>query len=341
MLLSRSRSQVSQKAAAVGPAGQFNEVSFPAFGHECRLQWVGDDPALGAAFREAVADRLKTFDRWVSPTGPESLIRRINEGAGKTWVEIDPEFELLLQLCDSLQFMTQGTLDSAQLPVTRLWAQALQGNSSVEAIPSSEHVARASAQEIAHARRLAGWVRVSRQPGQVYLPESGMGLDFSPWIRAYAVDVLIALARGHGLSSVSIGCGNNCRSVGLPPGKSFWTQTLAAPSAAPGHALSLQVMDQGVAWVLQDSAGRPLGDVFETTVIDPRSGVLPAHGCTQAVVVAPTCLQARALAIAAFVLGPAAGMQLLQSSFSVEGSLLQGTNRHQTRGFSKILGVEI
>ena len=46
---------------------------------------------------------------------------RINAAAGREWIEVDAEMEMLLDLCDSLFFMTGGVLDPTALPLIRLW----------------------------------------------------------------------------------------------------------------------------------------------------------------------------------------------------------------------------
>jgi thiamine biosynthesis lipoprotein len=57
------------------------------------------------------------------------------------------------------------------------------------------------------------------------------------------------------------------------------------------------------------------------------------NGCTQATVIAGTCLQAGVLSTTAFVLGVPKGVEFIQACLGAEGMLLAGKTRAQTRGF--------
>jgi thiamine biosynthesis lipoprotein len=69
-------------------------------------------------------------------------------------------------------------------------------------------------------------------------------------------------------------------------------------------------------------------------LIDPRTGK-PADMAVSATVIAPTAILADTLATAAFVLGPADGIQLLERH-GVNGMIVSPTlERHMTRGYAK------
>src|SRR5450759_4935034 len=88
------------------------KLSFPALGTTCEVQYAapGGD-AQAANFEHAAVAWVNAFEAKYSRFRPDSLVSRINAAAGRTWVEVDPEMEGLLTLCDTLHFMTQGVLD--------------------------------------------------------------------------------------------------------------------------------------------------------------------------------------------------------------------------------------
>jgi thiamine biosynthesis lipoprotein len=76
--------------------------------------------------------------------------------------------------------------------------------------------------------------------------------------------------------------------------------------------------------------------------IDPRTGRPIEHSLASVTVVAETCAKADALATAALVLGPEAGLQMLEEQDGVEGYLLSrvGTGEDVTLATSATSGME-
>jgi thiamine biosynthesis lipoprotein len=71
-------------------------------------------------------------------------------------------------------------------------------------------------------------------------------------------------------------------------------------------------------------------------ILDARTGS-PAKGISSVTVIAPTAMAADALATAAFVLGPHAGLRLLERH-GVEGAIWTDTlERHSTKGYASLL----
>ena len=152
-------------AAPAGPAaaGPLRKLSFPALGTRCEVQYYlgGTDPRPGQAFEQEVVAWVQAFEARYTRFRPDSLIGRINAAAGQDWVAIDAEMEGMLQVCDTLHFMTQGVLDPTSLPLQRLWDY----QAPVPRLPTDA--------EIERARALVGWKKVARAPGRIFLPAAG------------------------------------------------------------------------------------------------------------------------------------------------------------------------
>jgi len=310
--------------APTGAAAQLplRKLSFPALGTTCEVQYAapGGD-AQAATFERAAVAWVNAFEVKYSRFRPDSLVSRINAAAGQSWVEVDPEMEGLLKLCDTLHFMTEGVLDPTALPLLRLWNY------------KAEHPRIPAPAEIAAARALVGWKKVQRTPGKIFLPLAGMALDFGGFGKEYAVDLVAQIAVDHGIANALVDFGHDLRALGTPPGRPAWHIGLEDP-ARPGTAAgSLGVTGKGVAssgdylrsFVVE---GRRYGHI-----IDPRTGWPVANGCTQATVIANSCLQAGVLSTTAFVLGVPKGVEFIQACPGAEGLLLTEKTRAQTRGF--------
>ncbi len=295
---------------------------FPALGTQCEVQYAAADAAQAAAFEYAAVAWVQAFEAKYSRFRPDSLVSRINAAAGQGWVEIDPEMEQMLNLCDSLHFMTDGVLDATALPLLRLWNY------------KAEHPRVPGDDEVAAARRLVGWRKVQRAAGKVCLPEKGMALDFGGFGKEWAVDIVAQIAGAHGLAAALVDFGHDLRAVGVPPGRPAWHVGLEDPQRPGTPRGSIAVgAGKGVAssgdylrcFVMN---GRRYGHI-----VDPRTGRPVANGCLQATVIAGSCLLAGVLSTTAFVLGVTEGLKLIQSQPGAEGLLVTQQTRAQTRGF--------
>lgn len=298
------------------------KLSFAALGTVCEVQYAapgGDVQAAG--FERAAVAWVNAFEAKYSRFRPDSLISRINTAAGREWVDVDPEMEGLLKLCDMLHFMTQGVLDPTALPLIRLWNY------------KAENPRIPGAAEIAAARALVGWKKVQRTAGKIFLPEAGMALDFGGFGKEYAVDIVAQLAVDHGIPAALVDFGHDLRAVGAPPGRPAWHIGLEDPLKPGAAAGSIGVVGKGVASSGDYIRCFTVDGKRYGHIIDPRTGWPVSHGCTQATVIAGTCLQAGVLSTTAFVLGVPKGIEFIQASAGAEGLILTDKARAQTRGF--------
>ena len=181
--------------------------------------------------------------------------------------------------------------------------------------------------------RLVGWPKVRREPGRVMLPHAGMALDFGGFGKEYAVDIVSLIAKDHGIVDSLVDFGHDLRASGAPPRRPAWHIGLEDPKN-PGKTLGSVGLTRKAIASSGDYlrsftvAGRRYGHI-----LDPRTGSPVANGCTQATVIADSCLQAGMLSTAAFVLGVEAGMELIRSCPGAEGIILTEKERAQSRGF--------
>jgi FAD:protein FMN transferase len=307
--------------AGAGARVPLRKFSFTALGTLCEVQYATDNEAQGSAYERAAVEWVQAFEAKYSRFRPESLVSRINAAAGREWVGVDAEMEQLLQLCDTLHFMTQGVLDPTALPLIRLW----NWKTETPRVPS--------AAEIAAARALVGWKKVQRAPGKIFLPETGMALDFGGFGKEYAVDIVAQLALDHGIANVLVDFGHDLRALGAPPGRPAWHIGLEDPARPGESSSSIAVSGKGIASSGDYVRGFTLNGRRFGHIVDPRTGAPVANGCTQATAIAGTCLQAGVLSTTAFVLGVPKGVEFIQACPGAEGLLLTASVRAQSRGF--------
>src|SRR5262245_17162882 len=129
----------------------WHHLTFQALGSPCRLQFAAP-PAPATALGQVVLRWVADFEARYSRFLPTSLISRINQAAGKNWVEIDPATEQVFALCHEMHFFTRGVFDPTALPLIELW------NWKAEPPVIPEDAA------VEASLRLVGWRKVQRAP---------------------------------------------------------------------------------------------------------------------------------------------------------------------------------
>ena len=298
-------------------------VSFQAMGTSCEMIYACGSATVADAFREDAINWVRSFEKRYSRYLPDSLISRINAQAGKDAVEVGGEDLRLLDLCDSLNFLTHGLFDPSTLPLSRLW----DFKAKEPKIPEEE--------QIQEALRLVGWKKVIRESNRVFLPEVGMGLDFGGFGKEYAVDRVVEIARAHGIENALVNFGGDVRAIGSPPEEDAWRIGVEDPSK-PGSPSFLLALDNGAVATsgnyqrFFERNGRRYGHL-----LDHRTGYPTETACLSSTVVARSCLEAGVLATCSLLEGERNGLVAIESFFGAEGCLRTQSGITWTKGFDK------
>lgn len=296
-------------------------VEFRALGTACVIQFRHSEDATARQFVSSALGWLSAFEAKFSRFRPDSIISEINAAAGRDWVAVDSETEQLLDLAADLYRITDGILDPTMLPLLRVW----DWKTVHEKLPERADI------QAAHA--LTGFRKLQRKPGQVFLPEPGMGLDFGGFGKEYAVDQLVGIARGHGIQDALIDLGRDLYAIGGNGQHPFWHVGLEDARSPGAFWGGLAVSDYGVA-ASGDSLRRfEHHGVRYGHILDPRTGWPVANGLRGVSVLAPTCLQAGIYSTAIFVLGLKDGLRFAACGREVEASIQTDTGAEATPGF--------
>lgn len=316
----RIRASLSETPVAGG-----RKIAFHAMGTPCQITFVPSGRATAEVFIAAAVRWVADFEAKYSRFIPQSLIGRVNQAAGRHWVEVDDEADRLFSMCHELYFFTRGAFDATALPLILLW----NWKANPPVIPDEATVNAT--------RELVGWHKVQRRKGAIHLPREGMSIDLGGIGKEYAVDRVVQLAQEHGIENVLVDFGQDVRVSGRPPGRPAWHIGLEDPQN-PGKCWT------GVA--AQDVAVASSGDYlrrFEANgrryghILDPRYGQPVNNSCRAVTVIAPTCTFAGALSTAAFILGAQEGLKMIESYYGAEGCIITEATRHQTRRFNEYL----
>lgn len=304
------------------PKNAMRTLTFRALGTDCVVRYAASSKEEAERYEQAVCRWVEVFESRYSRFRPQSIVSRINKSAGDSWVEVDAEMDQMLDICATLHEMTGGILDASTGPLLRLWDY----HHPAASLPTVA--------QVAFARELVGWKKVQRTRGRVYLPRSGMALDFGGWGKEWAVDAVAKLALEYGIQKVLVDFGHDIRCVGAPPDRPAWHVGLEDPAQPGTHRGSIALFaGKGIASSGDYLRGFTRDGRRYGHIVDPRTGEPVAHDCRQITVIADSCFQAGILSTTAFVLGPVAGLEFIQHFPGAEGIIVTNSSRAQTRGF--------
>jgi thiamine biosynthesis lipoprotein len=298
-------------------------VGFRALGTNCAIQFRCADPKTALQFVADALGWLSAFEAKFSRFKPDSMLSKINQAAGKSWVPVDQEMEKMLDLADAMHRLTDGVLDAATLPLIKVWDWKVVH----ERLPSHG--------EISTALALSNWNDVHRKPGKVFLSREGMGLDFGGFGKEYAVDQVIAIAKQHGIQDILVDLGRDIFAIGGNGLHPFWhvgiqdgikTDQCIGGLAVSGYAVCAS----------GDYARRFEHDgVRYGHILDRRTGWPVRHGLRAVTVIAPSCLLAGIYSTCVFILGLKEGLLFADRAPGVEACAQDEHGPHVTRDFRK------
>jgi thiamine biosynthesis lipoprotein len=257
-----------------------------------------DDDDLEVAMEAAIAEIRRVED--VMTDWRPSPLMRLNEQAGSGPVPVPGELARVIGHSLEISRLSGGAFDVTYAAVGKLW----DFKADPPRIPSSE--------AIEAGLQLVGWERVlvDLEKATVDLPE-GMSIGLGGIAKGYGVDRAMAVLMEHGIEGALVNAGGDLKALGRRADGSLWTIAIKHPRDRDRVMAALPLAN--VCVVTSGDYER----FFEVEgrryhhILDPRSGY-PSRGCMSATVVGPDAAQADALATALCILGPEAGLELIE-----------------------------
>jgi thiamine biosynthesis lipoprotein len=273
------------------------------------------DPQAAQAAIDAAFARMGEVEQIASIYDPQAEAFRLN----KTGKLDDPSPELweLIVAAKEYYTLTNGAFDITVEPLLDLWRykkgvekQFWELDPTVQAEAITETLALVGADRI----------KLTSDPHRSIVLDPGMEITLGGIAKGYAVDQGLTALRKAGIKHALIDAGGDIGAFGGKPGSAKWELALRNPKDPE---------DSLVRFVLTDGAIATSGNYeryFDKEakvghIMDPRTGY-SSHASSSASVVAETCMQADALATAAFVLGPQQGIELANSLEGVEALIV-------------------
>ena len=253
--------------------------------------------ALAEAFAEV--ERLEAI---LSDYKPESELSRLSAAAPTAAaLPVGDDLWRVLDRAVEIRDATGGAFDPTVGPLTTLWRQSRR--SGVMPLP----------EKLAAAREAVGpdALRLDHGRQAVALERPGMRLDLGGIGMGYAIDRVLDLLRRRGIRAAMIDASGDVAVSGPPPGTAGWRIEVAAlnpATAATAPPETLLLVNAAITTSGDAFQGVEIAGIRYSHIVDPRTGI-GVVGPAAVTVIAPDCTTADALATAASVLGPEAGLR--------------------------------
>lgn len=251
--------------------------------------WV----AIDATFAE-MARLVAIFDH----RRPESALSRLNAGGHLTGAP--PELVDVITLARHYGDLTEGAFDVTVKPIF------------------DAH--RAGREITPELQTLVDCHRIEVQGRTISLARPGMAVTLDGIAKGRVVDGGVAQLRRLGYERVLVEAGGDLLAHGRRDDGGRWRVGVSHPRGEASPLATLAVSDRALA-TSGDYAHTFSADYSRHHILDPRQGISPA-GLASVTVLAPAATDADALSTAVMVLGPEAGLNLLERLPHVEGLLV-------------------
>ena len=285
-------------------------------GSDLRLTaWTADEGAARAAF-DAVFKEFDRLDALMSVWRPGSDVLRINAAAGESAVPVGTDVRDALKVARQVSEWTGGKFDVTYAALSDLWKFDYQNQDG--SVPSLDAI-RARLPLIDYRQ-----IEIDDRAGTVFLKRKGMRMNLGGIGKGYAVERAVNILRRAGLRDFMIQAGGDLYVGGKRNGRP-WKLGVADPRAPDGRTFATIELTDSTFSTSGDYARSFFKDgIRYHHILDPATGQ-PARLCRSVTIVADSPLLADGLSTGVFLLGPEAGMALIQRQH-VEGVIVSAKN---------------
>ena len=278
--------------------------------------WTTDEPGAVSAF-EAIFQEFDRLEGLMSTWRDGSDIQRLNAAAGEHPVQAGAEVRDVLGIARQVSEWTGGKFDVTFGVMSGLWKFDYQNQDNT--IPNRHEILRRL--PLINYRDL----EVDERAGTAFLRRQGMRADLGGIGKGYAVDRAAGILRGRGFHDFMIQFGGDMYVAGHHDGRS-WRLGIRDPRGPANRIFA--------ALDLSDGTFSTSGDYERFFIKDGRryhhildlSTGEPSQGCRSVTIVTGRAVIADGLSTGVFVLGPQAGMALIERLPGVEGVIVSAKN---------------
>lgn len=290
---------LSQKAAIMGT--------------EVRVQLWTDDEAAGNAAIAAVLEEFRRIDRLMSPYRESSELALLNREASHRAVKVSPELFGLLQKSLKFSRLTEGAFDITFASVGHQYDYR-------KGIAPSDNKLAADLPKINYRH-----IQLDPVQGTVFFKQAGVRIDLGGIAKGYAVDRGIALLQQRRIDKALVSAGGDSRILGDRGGRP-WNIGIRAPRDRRSVAAVLPLTNAAISTSGDYERYFEADGVRYHHIISPATG-RSARKLQSVTIIGPDATRTDALSTSVFVLGPTAGLALIDRLPDFEAVLIDHHGR--------------
>jgi thiamine biosynthesis lipoprotein len=287
-------------AAADQGAAETHEFRY-MMGTSIEVQAVGGDAATRKSAIDEAFAAFAEVDRLLSNYRDDSELSLVNGRAAAEAVNVSEPMFSVLEAARRVSTASNGAFDITVGPLVRLWGFH----------DKKPHLPAAA--ELAAVRPLVDYRNLLLDPQKhsVRFVRPGVEIDLGGIAKGFAVEIAADVLRRHGLGGF-IDAGGNQYLLGTPPGKRTWTVGIKNPDV-PDRVMGVVETGEISVSTSADSSnflvanGRKYGHILDPRTLEPSSAALSVT------ILSRDGTLADAMSKAAFILGPKAGLALVDS----------------------------
>jgi len=287
-----------------------------AMGSDLRLSaWTDDDAAANRAF-DAVAAEFERLDALMSVWRDGSDVLRINAAAGVRAAPVSADVREALRAARQVSESTGGKFDVTFGALSDIWRFDRQNQDGT--VPTADEI-RARLPLIDYRE-----IEIDDRAGTVFARRKGMRVHLGGIGKGYAVERSVGILRRAGLRDFLIQAGGDLYVAGRKDGRP-WRLGIADPRRPDRTFATVDLTDSTFSTSGDYERSFFKDGVRYHHILDPATGQ-PARGCRSVTIVADSPLLADGLSTGVFLLGPEAGMALIERLPNVEGVIVSARN---------------
>lgn len=275
---------LTSRAAEAQPLQRF-EAAEPHMGTLVRITlYAAREDHARRAFSQAFA-RIRELDQLLSDYKPESEVSRLSTHP----MPVGPDLAAVLGYALQISRRTGGAFDVTAAPLTHLWREAR----TQHRLPDPN--------ALRGARRITGYRNLKLRGNKAWFAKPDMRLDLGGVAKGYAADQALAVLVQNGMPSALVAVSGDIAIGRPPPGREGWRITL---EPTPELARTVELANCGVSTSGDREQYLERNGVRYSHIVDPRTGNALTRPAS-ASVIAPSAMQADAIATSVCVLGHA------------------------------------
>lgn len=291
-------------------------ISGKTMGTTYRIKMIAGNLKQIPALKDEIDARLDEINQSMSTYRPDSEISNFNAWHRPDRFTLSEDFMHVAKMAARLYRLSGGAWDATVMPLVKLWG--FTSGKAPKPLPSKARVSALLQQIGFDGIEFSGPDGLKKQNVE-------LSLDFASIAKGYGVDQVAALLRSRGLKNFLVEIGGEVYAAGHKKNGARWRVGINYPD----KGASLSEVYRVVA--LQNHALATSGDyrnfleidgrIF-SHVIDPRTGYPVDNRVVSASIISTSCTFADGLATAVMVMGPSAGIELINRLPDTEGLIV-------------------